>query len=542
MRKIIWIFNLTVVQFALIGQVPAYVPTTGLMGYWSFSGNANDISGNNLHGTNYGASSTADRAGVPNSAYHFNGSTNYIETNFQGILGTNARAVSFWARTANGKIMAGVAWGSIGTAARYEAGFNYGAPGPLIDGGNGVITFSPVSPVNDNQWHHYVMQMASGSTLNQVEIYQDGGLLTVTSNVYSGTNVLNTILGFNVVFGRISAAPFNYFDGDLDDIGIWNRKLSQCEITNIYTSGQSGLQFSVSQSNSVVCSGTPVTFTANIFSGSPTFSWSNGVTTATNVVTHFSPGIFSYSVTGTSGQGCSGTATLAVKVDPKPVLSVIGNNYVCKGSVTTLTAFGAFSYKWHNGSTASTISISQQSNTYSFTGVLGLCSSTMSGAVAVLNIPTVSIVGRVAICKGEQVTLVGHGADDYEWNASTSGSFIILYPQETQTISVQGSKGGCTSMATAVIKVSACTNLAETALVEEAVLFPNPGTDQVTISPVMVNTEIVLLNSQGQLVDSQFFKEGAEAVINIEQLPGGVYFVLLRGGRQHQTFRFIKIN
>ena len=46
------------------GQVPNYVPTNGLVGYWPFNGNANDESGNGNDGTNNGATLTADRFGM----------------------------------------------------------------------------------------------------------------------------------------------------------------------------------------------------------------------------------------------------------------------------------------------------------------------------------------------------------------------------------------------------------------------------------------------------------------------------------------------
>ncbi len=59
---------ITVISF---GQVPNYVPTNGLVGYWPFNGNANDESGNGNNGTNNGATLTADRFGNANSAYGF---------------------------------------------------------------------------------------------------------------------------------------------------------------------------------------------------------------------------------------------------------------------------------------------------------------------------------------------------------------------------------------------------------------------------------------------------------------------------------------
>ena len=77
------------------GQVPSYVPTNGLVGWWGFNGNANDESGNGNNGTVNGPTLTNDRFGNPNSAYDFDGSTgNHIEIPFSSSL--NSIQNAFW--------------------------------------------------------------------------------------------------------------------------------------------------------------------------------------------------------------------------------------------------------------------------------------------------------------------------------------------------------------------------------------------------------------------------------------------------------------
>jgi hypothetical protein len=49
-------------------QVPSYVPSNGLVGWWPFNGNANDESGNGNNGTINGPTLTADRFGNANKA------------------------------------------------------------------------------------------------------------------------------------------------------------------------------------------------------------------------------------------------------------------------------------------------------------------------------------------------------------------------------------------------------------------------------------------------------------------------------------------
>ena len=61
--------------------------TNGLVAYYSFSGNANDASGNGDNGTNYGAVLTQDRFGLPNSAYSFD----YTHLNAIEATGSNVQ-------------------------------------------------------------------------------------------------------------------------------------------------------------------------------------------------------------------------------------------------------------------------------------------------------------------------------------------------------------------------------------------------------------------------------------------------------------------
>ena len=88
--------------FGLFAQIPSYVPTNGLVGWWPFNGNANDESGKGNHGTVTGASLTLDRFGNTNTAYNFDGVSNKIyigdpavnELDFKG----NPFTISLWVK------------------------------------------------------------------------------------------------------------------------------------------------------------------------------------------------------------------------------------------------------------------------------------------------------------------------------------------------------------------------------------------------------------------------------------------------------------
>jgi len=67
MKKAIIIFSLYItVSIKVQSQIPSYVPSSGLVGWWGFNGNANYESGNGNNGTVIGANTTVDRFGSPN--------------------------------------------------------------------------------------------------------------------------------------------------------------------------------------------------------------------------------------------------------------------------------------------------------------------------------------------------------------------------------------------------------------------------------------------------------------------------------------------
>src|SRR5208337_4123112 len=70
--------------------------TNGLLAYYPFNGNANDMAGTH-NGTVHGAVLATNRFGIPNSAYSFNGSSAYIDCGTPADLAfTNNFTLSAW--------------------------------------------------------------------------------------------------------------------------------------------------------------------------------------------------------------------------------------------------------------------------------------------------------------------------------------------------------------------------------------------------------------------------------------------------------------
>jgi gliding motility-associated-like protein len=222
---------------------------TGLVGWWPFCGNANDISGNGNHGTVNGAGLTQDRLGNSDRAYSFDGINDYIQTNYNGISGSANRSLSFWAKQidvydpskcASCSRNPILSYGSnvMGTAQigrGFHCEFNIGLTGISFDGNETAAAYKTFSSVNDNKWHLYTYVFDYVTNVSSVKIYQDGNLLTNLSYTYLPSSSLNTLIGNKLEFGRRTfdiQSPV-YYDGALDDVMFWNRSLSEIEIKNL---------------------------------------------------------------------------------------------------------------------------------------------------------------------------------------------------------------------------------------------------------------------------------------------------------------------
>jgi hypothetical protein len=218
-------------------------------------------------------------------------------------------------------------------------------------------------------------------------------------------------------------------------------------------------------SPATVCAGGTVTLDA---SGTATsYSWTDGINTPSNGVAFTPFSSSTYTVTGTDGNGCTATSTIAVTVNPLPTIGVTSlpsPASVCSGSSVTLNGTGATSYTWTDGvnTPADGVAFIPTSNsTYTVTGTDGNgCTGTNTIAVTVNSLPTVgasSLPSPATVCQGSNVTLNGAGALSYTWtdgvNTPTDG--VAFAPASSSTYTVTGTDGnGCTGTSTLDVTVN----------------------------------------------------------------------------------------
>lgn len=212
---------------------------SGLTGHFPLNGNTNDVSSSLLNGTGYALTSSNGFDNTPNGAYKLDGSSSWIDcgTDNRGV--TNQVAVTAWVKTTEathgmwvlGKYRYEEDKGyalSIGNGLdQYvgQVGFG-GRDGTSGIGNAGYSSGWSSRTVNDGEWHCLVGMAANQSW----EIYVDG---TLESSAPGGTLDLSTSLSVPLTIGfQIPASPV-WMNGDIDDVRIYNRELTPCEIDSL---------------------------------------------------------------------------------------------------------------------------------------------------------------------------------------------------------------------------------------------------------------------------------------------------------------------
>jgi hypothetical protein len=222
-------------------NVPSYIPTDGLVGWWPFNGNANDVSGNGNNGTVNGATLTSDRFANNNKAFSFNGTSDFISINHNEALNlpgnNNSFSFSAWINPNQTNqqelnILSKGAGGGLNSNDAYIFSvYNQNKIGlQLANFSNAYWTYSN-NPISFNQWNHVVV--VYDIILNSASFFING--LFAGEQQYSFNPSSNNDAQF-LFFGKQGwNCNCNFMDGVIDDIAIWNRALTPDEITALYT-------------------------------------------------------------------------------------------------------------------------------------------------------------------------------------------------------------------------------------------------------------------------------------------------------------------
>jgi hypothetical protein len=256
--------------------------TQGLVGYWPFCGNANDDSGNGNNGTVNGATLTTDRFGNANSAFNFDGINDLISIPDSNTLSiTNNITMSAWVYVnSDNQNYHSILSKRLNGNWSYNLSLSYyfgpgGSPTEVNkvfsgrrnnSGAQWEYKFSD-EPIVFGQWFQITIKIEN----NVITFYKNG--IDMGVNLYGNQftiPMINQAIGLTL---GSNGDGGEWFNGNLDDIGIWNRALTQEEITNLYNINQCITNITVTD--------TLIINVGQLFFNDPV-TWANNITIAPN--------------------------------------------------------------------------------------------------------------------------------------------------------------------------------------------------------------------------------------------------------------------
>lgn len=201
----------------------------GLLFNAPFSGNADDISSNGLSGTITGATITTDRNGEANEAYRFDGVNDFInfgQADHLGLGGAAPYTMTVWAKPElqdTPSTMMAVSKFNGGVAAGWYVAIN------AEDKGQIYRNVSPWATYGENSFprgsYVHLAAIYDGANLS---LYVNGELdASIPFRTNTNDRTTDVLVGANFSRGN----PAAFFKGTIDDVRIYNRVLTDEEIT-----------------------------------------------------------------------------------------------------------------------------------------------------------------------------------------------------------------------------------------------------------------------------------------------------------------------
>jgi hypothetical protein len=492
--------------------VPSYVPTNGLVGWWPFSGNPNDESGNGFNGTNLNATLTSDRNGNSNTSYDFSftnagwgSQNNAIYIQYSPEFNSQNITVSTWifprsyywignSNDPNSTIIERFQYGySNPNGQSWILGFNnLGVYATILQGATdnnqNYETAIYNTPLSLNVWHNISFSY-DGLSLK----------LYINANLVSTVNTsipINITSNSGIAVGESHAANgyWRYTDGKIDDIGIWNRALTPQEITTLYQGCQNPTTATItSNGNTTFCQGGSVNLDANMGTNL-TYQWYRNGTLIPNETnaSYTANQAGSYTVNINNGECSAVSNAIVVTVNPSPTVNFNALTAIVSRNANAINLSGT-----PNGGTFSGAGVSgsqfipfnaglgQKTLTYSYTDNNN-CTNTATQSVIVYDTVACSVYDTTFVTETIYDTLHVTVQDTIY---TTVTDTVYNYITVTDTLLINTTLGLQPNQVMNTIKV-----------------YPNPANTEITIHygnfGLMNGYLVKISNNVGQIVYS----------------------------------------
>ena len=414
----------------VLAQIPSYVPVSGLQCYYPFNGNGNDASVLNNHLTNNGAVLTTDRFGSTDAAYNFNGSTQFLIRNTPSFTfnPTSTFTVSLWHNRNTSSVVGIPIMHATNAAGNFIWIFQTGATNMQFGTNKQQSSWIwAQSTSTTNVWTHIVLVYNAGA----MTLYKDN--VAVATGTFNHTGVTSATLPLYV--GR--GIGGSYFNGKIDDIGIWNRCLSACEISDLFTATNTLTTVSAGP-DLYACNGGAVTLTGT---GAQTYSWTPNVANGST----FTPSINqAYTLTGFDANGCSAWDQTNILLENFSIDA--GQNLtVCQGDSAVLIATGSPNIIWNNNDVSNGIPFYPLNSGYitAFATSANGCLASDSVLLTINPAPSIDAGQDYFTCPGDSITLLASGGNNLIWNGTIANDTTFV-PNASATYVASGESSlGC---------------------------------------------------------------------------------------------------
>jgi Concanavalin A-like lectin/glucanases superfamily/HYR domain/SprB repeat len=443
---------------------------TDMVAYYKFDGgSAADQSGKNNNPSQNSTTPTTDRHGIANNAANFGDGKYVVVPNSSTLQFTNQMSTTVWIKLHT----------SAGCDGYYQPNANGYHPiftkncdrGDLNTGfsfntstNKFSYNFGASGGYNSNEFDYSLntwVQLASVYNGTSIKQYLNGVLLDEKPGVID-FSIANTK---EFLIGKMACWCY-YFNGDLDDMRIYNRVLSTTDIDQIYQLEKpvGSTLTAITTPNQIYCpkSNLNLSVTASGGTGTLHYAWTgpNGYTTAIqNPVIVYNANnaspVGTYNVVVTDNNGGSTSASVAVTASNLSGISFVAGPHggpgpsaiICEGATGSfqgngLGGSGEYSYMWlgPNGfsSTSNSFTLSNMTNvqagSYSFkvTDTAG-CFFDLSSVYVSINTPTLITISGT--------NTISQNAPNETYITNTPSNTVLNYsltPVEAGTITNSG--------------------------------------------------------------------------------------------------------
>jgi subtilisin-like proprotein convertase family protein len=253
--------------------------------------------------------------------------------------------------------------------------------------------------------------------------------------------------------------------------------------------------------------------------------WTGNLSNQNNSIT-INPRVGSSPVvyTMTNNFGCTSQASFILQAIAPPTV-VTNDGFTCIGHGYVLTASGANSYTFPNGSA---YVVPTQTTNYMIYGTNAIgCMDSVIAHVEVKPLPNLSISSSSSIlCVGSPAILTGNGAESYVWAPGGIGNEIQINLSQNQNYSVVGTdSNGCVATAIYTQITEDCAFLTNE-FINETKVYPNPSNDVLTISSNQIIKNYTVLDIYGNLIELKEVKSVVSS-IDTKEYTNGSYLILL---------------